>query len=94
MTQTASPSPSITVKVGVPRLEPIGSMLSHSAVQASSDAAFSQIVEDHADLAYNIACRARRVRAMRGWASSLNRSLQWAAPSVQATEKGPSPSKG
>lgn len=41
-------------------MEPPRRILSHSAEQASSDAAFSQIVEDHADLVYNVAYRMLR----------------------------------
>ncbi len=60
MTHTSSPSPSMTIEAGVTELETSRSFLSHSAEQASSDAAFSRIVEDHADLAYNVAYRMLR----------------------------------
>jgi len=60
MTQTLSPSPSMTIEAGMTELGPSKSILSHSAERAFSDAAFAQIVEDHADLAYNVAYRMLR----------------------------------
>ncbi len=60
MTQTSSPNPSMALELGVAGLEPSRSILPHSAAQASSDVEFSRIVEDHADLAYNVAYRMLR----------------------------------
>ncbi len=50
----------LTLEEGVATFDPSSSILFHGAEQASSDAAFAQIVEDHADLAYNVAYRMLR----------------------------------